>query len=318
MLDQLEAQAGCASSATLLLRARALGRLRRYSEALATLHAADATFTTVDDKCTARMLLGALLVRSGEIDRGLEILHELAVMARDLRAGSSIQAEIACEQAIVYWMRRDLPRTIQFARIAEAAGAGVVSVRAAMVRGFATVGKRDYPAALRTFHEALRASDASQERDEQVAANVILQISVLELLLRPSTVIPSLREQCRLDAIDFTRSSTLRALGACLMETEAWNCAHDGNRAAAFRFGRRSAELAPNDYWYVWATSQRAAIAKAFGNMDAAREHAAEAVHRARPLDWGRAIDDNRTALLCLAEVLADTDPAVATEMFLR
>jgi tetratricopeptide (TPR) repeat protein/DNA-binding CsgD family transcriptional regulator len=264
------------------------------------------------------MLHAVLLLRTGEIDRGLEILHNLVATARTLGADPLIQAEIACEQAAAYYMRRDLMRTIHFARIAEAAGDAIVSVRATIVRGFAMVGQRDYVAALRTFHEALRASDAAQERDEQAAITVMIQISVLELVLRSSTVTPSLRERRRFAALDFTGSSVLGALGVCLMESEAWHYAHDGNRAAAFRFGRRAAELAPNDHWYVWATSQRAAVAKAFGNTEAAREYAAEAVDRARPLDWDISVGDDRMALVYLAEVLADTDPTVATEMFLR
>jgi DNA-binding CsgD family transcriptional regulator len=318
VLDQLEAQVGSAGAQALLLRVRALHRLGRNSEALATLNGADAALATVDEKCTARLLLAGVLIRTGETDRGLELLHELAASCRAMRADRSIQAEIAYEQARGYWGCRDLSRMVRFARIAEAADAGVISVRATVLRGFATIAQRDYHAALRTFHEALRASDACQEREQEVVVIALKQILILQLVLRSSTMAPSLREERRLDAIDFTRSPILGALGAGLMDTEAWHHAHDGNRASAFRFARRAAELAPNDYWYVWATSQRAAIAKAFGNADAAREHAAEAVNRARPLDWDRAVHDDRMGLLYLAEVLADTDPAVATEMFLQ
>jgi DNA-binding CsgD family transcriptional regulator len=99
---------------------------------------------------------------------------------------------------------------------------------------------------------------------------------------------------------------------------EAWQCAHDGNRAVAFRLGRRASELAPNGYWYVWVTATRAALAKAFGNTDAAREYAAEAAESASMLDWDRAVGDETMALLVLTEVLADLDPPRATEMFSR
>jgi DNA-binding CsgD family transcriptional regulator/tetratricopeptide (TPR) repeat protein len=317
-LDEIGVLTGRSASEALLLRAFVLCRLHRFSEVLAILDPEDPVFTTVEDKYGARLRLAAVLVRSGEVDRGLAILQDLSATARALGLGPEIQAEIAYEQAHGFFMRRDLPRVIHFARVAEAERADSVSARGTMLRAAATVSQGDYPAALQIFHEALDACYRSRDLDQHLVANIVMQISTLELILRSSTVIGSLRTQRRFEAIDFTKHPTLRVLGMATMATEAWHHALDGNRAAAFRFGRRAAELAANDYWHVWTAAQRAGIAKAFGNVDAAREHAAEAVQRAFTLEWGSAVGDETLALLSLAEVLADTDPPVATEIFFR
>jgi tetratricopeptide (TPR) repeat protein/DNA-binding CsgD family transcriptional regulator len=317
-LDEISALTGRTASEALLLRAYALCRLHRFSEVLAILDPEDLVFTAIEDRYNARVLIAAALARSGEVDRGLAILEDLAATAPALGVDPSTQAEIAYEQAYGFWLRRDLPRAIRFARVAEALRADITSARATMLRAAATVSQGHYPAALQIFHEALTACYGCRDRDEHLLAQIVMQISTLELMLRSSTLTGSLREQRQFDAIDFTKSPPLSVLGLATICNEAWQYAHDGNRAAAFRLGRRAAELASNDYLYVWATSQRAAIAKAFGNVDAAREHAAEAVERAMTLEWSHAVGDETMALLSLAEVLADTDPPAATEIFVQ
>ncbi len=300
-----------------LLRARSLYRLRRYDETIALLAPILREFVDGDESCTAHMLLGSSIARSGDVDRGLEILETTAAKAEAAGVHRAIRAEIAHARALGHWARRELDEAERLARLAEGAGADIISVRATQLRGFVALAQQRLVEALALFNLTFDAYWRCRERDADLAAMIVHQIAVLEIVLRSRTVhgthaIPD-RRRVR-DAWDTTPAapSVARMQTAAL---DAWLFALDGDRDSAFRKVRRAEEMAAGDPWRVWALANRASIAAAFGEIGSAREHAALAAELSEKVVWGETTGEERVGLLLLAEILAVTDSAAASAM---
>jgi len=176
--------------------------------------------------------------------------------------------------------------------------------------------RSDYRGALEQFSAALRASSAARDEDVHLVAMLAHRVASLELMLRSVVIAGTHRERRQLVGLDVSTSPTLQGLAAGTLVADAWQFAHDGDAAAAFACARWADRLAPSDYARVRTLANRAAIARAFRNDDAAREHAEDAAERAQVLDWVEAGDDEIVALLALVEALVEVDPAAAYEFF--
>jgi DNA-binding CsgD family transcriptional regulator/tetratricopeptide (TPR) repeat protein len=297
-----------------LLRARALYRLRRFGEVGALLGPILTSFRTVDEACTARMLHASAVSQAHDVERGLALLEDVAMASDALQAHPAIRGEIAYFRALAHWTKRELPAALRFALAAESVRADVISVRATQLRGFIAVTERRYSEALHLFRDALQTYWRCRERDAFLAETIVLQIASLEVTLRSASVPGShtSSEGRR------TRSFGEHEPAACSLPRlqtivlDAWLYAHDGDAANAYRQMRLATELAPNPAWRAWALAGRAAVADAFGETHAAREHAAQALEIAARVDWNATIGEERVTLLLLAEVLASTDAAAA------
>ena len=106
-----------------LLRARSLYRLKRYAEVVALLEPTESGFAPGDESCTARLLLGSSITRSGDFDRGLEMLEATALQAEAPGVHAAVRTEITHARALAHWTRRELDAAEGLARQAEAAGA---------------------------------------------------------------------------------------------------------------------------------------------------------------------------------------------------
>ncbi len=271
-----------------------------------------ATFVGVDEVCTARMLHAIAVTRSVSIERGLALLCDLNTASIALHAHRVIRAEISYWTAFAHWMKRDYRATLEFALVAEAARADVVSVRAATLRGFVALAKERYEEALLLFRSALDKYDACKERDADLQDRILVQISSLEVALRSATIAGT-----HFEAIEhpYASSNEFRMVTEAM---NAWLYAFDGELKPAYRRARIAENLAPSAAWGCWALANRAQIAAAFGDDDIAAEFAAEALEIAERTHWNEISDEARVALLLLAEVLATTDPLSAVLVLQR
>jgi DNA-binding CsgD family transcriptional regulator/tetratricopeptide (TPR) repeat protein len=298
-----------------LLRARSLYRLRRYQETIALLEPVLTAFAAGDESCTARMLFGSSIARSGDVDRGLAILDAAAADAEARGVHRAIRAEIAHARALAHWNRREHEETERLALLAEAAGADIISVRATQLRGFVALTQQRFAEALALFNVTLDAYWRCRQRDADLAEMTVYQIAALELMLRSRSVqgthavADRRRVRDRWDATPETASVTrLQTL-----VFDAWSFAHDGDRDTAFRKMRRAEEMASATAWRVWVLGGRASMAAAFGEAGSAREHAALGFELSAGVDWGATTGEERVGLLFLAEILSVTDPAAAS-----
>ncbi len=288
-----------------LLRARSLYRLKQYRETIALLEPILSRFADGDESCTARMLLGSSIARSGDVDRGLTILDAAAMDAERKTVHKAIRAEIAHARALAHWTRRDQEKTEGLARVAEAACADIISVRATQLRAFVALTKQRFAEALTLFNLTLDAYWRCRQRDADLAEMTVHEIAALELMLRSASVrgthavTDRRRIRDRWDAAPESPSVTRLQTYA----VDAWLFAHDGDRDTAFRKMRRAEEMAPAAAWRVWALAGRAALAAAFDEHGSAREHAALATELSQSVDWSTTTGEERVALLLLAEL---------------
>jgi DNA-binding CsgD family transcriptional regulator len=302
-----------------LFRARALIRTQRFAEVVTLLGPVLSSFVTVDEACTARMLHGAAVSRTADgLDRGLELLAEVANAAAALHAHRAIRAEIAYMIAFVHWMKRDYPTTLHYAILAEREGADIISVRAASLRGYVAIAKERYPEALGLFRFALHGYRSCQETDADLVERIVVQVASLEVTLRSAKVLGTHTlppELARVGNSGRARASVFRMEIAAL---DAWLYAFDDDRRNAYYKVRLAEDLAPNPAWRVFALANRAKIAAAFDDVDIAREFATQALELVEAVDWNATSDDERFGLLHLAEILARTEPLSAVEVLRR
>jgi DNA-binding CsgD family transcriptional regulator/tetratricopeptide (TPR) repeat protein len=305
---------------SVLLRARALYRMLRYTDVIAVLAPVVTTFASSDATATARMLLGTALARAGDVDEGLRGLTDAAADAEASGVHRAIQAELAHARALAYWLRGEYHQALRFAAAAERADADVISVRAAQLRGFVAVSQRKFPEALRLFRSALARYRLCHERDESLLDQTVLQVASLELTLR------SAGEPGTHRAFEARRIRPWEPLlpgscsTACLqrMAVDGWLHALDGDSVAALALMRQADDLAPTAAWRVWALAQRAGLALAFGEANSAQDLAAQAQALVRDVDWEATEGEERVGLLLLAEVLASLSPALAPALVAR
>ncbi|MEA2666178.1 MAG: Bacterial regulatory protein luxR family [Candidatus Eremiobacteraeota bacterium] len=303
-----------------LLRARSLYRLRRFAEVVALLGPILTSFRSVDEACTARMLHASAVAQFQDAGHGLTLLAEVAAAAEALQAHPAIRGEIAYFRALAHWTKRELGVALRFAVAAESVRADVISARATQLRGFIALTEHRYPEALALFRHALDVYRGCHERDAFLAETIVLQIATLEVTLRSARVpgthrSPDGRRTRGVGEPDAETWSLPRVHTAGL---DAWLYAHDGDAANAYRHMRIAEQFAPTPAWRTWALAGRAALANAFGELHAAREHAAQAAELAATIDWSATLGEERVALLILAEVLSATDPLAALPVMAR
>ncbi len=317
LLDGANTSCAVEQREALLLRVRVLLRRFRFSEAVETLGPALDTFSAVDEACSARMLHGIAVARSGQLQRGLSLLLDLHAAARALHPHPTIRAEIAYWVAFAYWLERNYRAALEYAVLAEAAKADVISVRAATLRGYVAAAKERYTESLALFRSARRTYHSCRERDADLRDRIESQIAILEVSIRSKHVSGSHTLPAERLPEETPRNvpGILRLQEAAM---DAWLFAFDGDRRNAYHRVRVSEDLAINETWRLWALANRAQLAAAFGDLDIADTFASQGLEIVDRVDWNETTNEERVGLLLLAEVLATTSPLSAASVLQR
>lgn len=297
-----------------LLRARTLLREQRPHDAETLLAPHLKAFRDVDSAATAALLYATAVGRR-DTDAGLKMLADAERSARR-RVHPAVLAEIAYRRAHIHWLRGDMADTERLARITESASVDVLSVRGTQLRGFVAVAQGRLGDALALFEAARRAYGRCREHDIELAMVVLQQIASLEQTLRCDSV-PGTHSARHGRTIPRAAIGLGSASGGRvrLCGDDAWLYALDGDASRAYAKAREAERVAPTDAWRVRGLSYRAGIAAAFGEPIAAQTFAVEARALAARVDWNATVDDERFALLLLAEVFAAFDPDGASEI---
>jgi DNA-binding CsgD family transcriptional regulator len=317
LLDGANELCGPEQREALLLRARVMLRQFRFSEAVELLGPVLETFSVVDEACSARMLHGIAVARSGQLQRGLALLLDLHAAARALHPHPTIRAEIAYWTAFTYWIERDYQAALEYAILAEAANADVISVRAATLRGYVAAAKERYTESLALFRSARRAYHLCREHDADLRDRIESQIGILEVSIRSKHVTGShtLPAERLPEETPHNVPSVLRLQEAAM---DAWLYAFDGDRRNAYHRIRISEDLATNEAWRLWALANRAQLAAAFGDLDIANTFATQGLEIVERVDWNATTNEERVGLLLLTEALATTCPFSAAAILRR
>lgn len=97
-----------------------------------------------------------------------------------------------------------------------------------------------------------------------------------------------------------------------LTRVMGWLEALRGDELAAFRYFRAAGKIAPTAFWRVLCTTDRAYLAQTAGEQAFALDQLYDAHEQASALSWHDAEQEDRMALLNLAELFAGVDPAIA------
>jgi DNA-binding CsgD family transcriptional regulator len=299
-----------------LLRARALLKLQRPDDVAAELAPLLPIVHGVDERTTVAMLHGAALSRLFP-SHGISVLAAVASIAQRERAHSAIRAEIAYFRAVAQWSIDELDAAEELAREAEINGRDVLAVRATQLRAFiaeASPTTSRFVDALALFRKAARAYARCRERDVDLAAIIVQQISALEQTLRSIHVRGTHRSvhgsRALPGAIFPALSPSTAFLRLCY--DDAWLFALDGEAPRALAKMREAVEAAQTPAWRVWAHAGCAAITGFFGENAAARVYADTAARLAQTVDWNATTDDERIGFVHLAETYASLGDAGA------
>ncbi|HTD36297.1 MAG TPA: helix-turn-helix transcriptional regulator [Candidatus Limnocylindrales bacterium] len=279
------------------------------------------TITGVDERTTAAMLHGAALARLVPA-HGIAVLAAIADTAQRERAHPAVRAEIAYFRAVAHWSADELDRAEELAREAQRNGRDVLAVRALQLRAFIAAVRPTatrFADALALFRNAARAYGRCRERDLDLATIIMQQTAALEQTLRSANVPGTHRTARGSRALPGTAFPALGPSPAFLRlcYDDAWLFALDGDSVTALAKMREADEAAQTPAWHAWTRAASAAISAFFGESGAARDAADHATSLAKSVDWNATTDDERLALLHLAETYAYLGDAGAASIAL-
>ena len=260
LCDRIRTVGAARADGVALLRARALLRLRRAPDAIALL---TKRFAASDHRRVpvATMLLGTAYVRSGDVERGLAMLHDAARNAGP--SDVTLCSEIALGMALARYNAGDLDDAE-----AELAGvdrdSDVVYARALELRGWIAKRRGDLPAAAECFASALAQLDRSRQRDRYVEASVVTALGNIAIELLDEARWEAMRQRGKRIVWD----------GEAMAYYRFW---HEMNRSMgdetygrpreALQAARKAADAAPSDAFRIFAHCRRAAVLLAYDEL---------------------------------------------------
>jgi DNA-binding CsgD family transcriptional regulator len=317
LCDAVQPHDAAATVHVALLKARALLRLDRTSEALGVLRDAAGIPSGNDEAITLRMLTGTAHVRSGDVAQGLELL--LSAQRDAATAHHTIRSEIALDIANAHYARREFDAAERALAMVDT-HSDIVSARALEHRGWIASTRTDGDGAVAMFTAALEALDRCRQYDRVLEANCIRALAHLavERLDRATWEIVEER-RARLDwsASGLAQPAFWIAYCAAAYAMDAL-----GNPAKAAQEARNAERVAPTAAYRVQARCKRAALARAAGEPISERDHTESAAELFLTLKPAELTGDEVIVPLVLAEALANIARAdearSALDTFLR
>ncbi len=182
-----------------LLRARAFISLNRADRALDAIRRLHVRVEPTDESLTARMLEGAALLKLGQLDDGLTILHAAHADAR--RAHPTVRAEIALHLGIGHYREAQYPQALRHLRSVPET-ADIVRARAILFEGWVMFDAGDVEVAAERFRAALRCIASCHQYDRFIEASALYGLTFLCAEIPKPQWWPEIRE--RANAFDWT------------------------------------------------------------------------------------------------------------------
>lgn len=286
-----------------LLRARALIRLDRSTEALRALASVSSIPCGTDEAITLRMLSGAARVRCGEFDAGLRELS--AARADAAAAHPTVRSEIALNIALAHMGRRDFSAAERALSWVDP-DSDIIVARALEYRGWIAQSRSDDERATAMFVSALQTYDRCRHHDRFLEANCVRKLAHLALDRLDVQTWEFVAARARL--VDWSENG--------LADPHFWTtyCAAgyamdvEGEAARAVRDARMAEQIAPGDANRAIALCKRASIAFDLGEPVSARDHLEHAAEICARLDETQFSGDGQSAPLLLAMELVRAD----------
>lgn len=255
------------------------------------------------------LLLGAAHSRVGEYDAADEYFDaadEIAKHAGDAEA----LAEIAYRRGRRYGYAGDVERAREQLAAASQAPSPASTLRAMQLESFIYGLERRYAEQAGVLSRMLEEIDPDDERYAMEAAFATFTLAVLARELHLPDAVRIVERQlraCKWPAeLNVQRFQALKALG--------WTYALRGDYFTAFRYLKKSMAYAPSAAWQAIAALDRAYLARCLNEERWSRQELSEAEDLAETVDWRSTRNEERVALLLLAELFAAIDAGRAAE----
>ena len=274
-LDRGEAD----SPPAILLRARALLRLRRTRDAIVALESPSLANAGAGDAATAAMLLGTAYARSGDVERGLAMLRDAANLPG--AAGIAIRSEIALGTALAHYQRHDLDASAAALDGVDPAS-DIVYARALECRGWIAKCRNDFGAAVAAFEASLAQLDRCRQFDRFLEANLVATLSYIAVELLDFARWNALLEhsrRVRWDASGLEYNRFWLDMNRSMADEIA------GRPREALHAARNAAVNAPSAAFALFAQCRRAAVLFSYGELLGFEDLAASIRAEFEPID---------------------------------
>ncbi|HKU67390.1 MAG TPA: helix-turn-helix transcriptional regulator [Candidatus Baltobacteraceae bacterium] len=290
-----------ASPQALLLAARLRLLYDDAPEAIRLL--ANQHFEHAAQQVQAFILLGSAHARVGAYDAA----DEYFALAGDVAArthDTDALAELAFQRGRRYAFAGELDKAREQQRLLLRAPAHAREIDALHLESFIDGLEGRFTDQAATLVQMLDRIDPADERFAWQAASGTFSLAALARELDLPDAIPAVERQLRARAwpahLNLQRFQALKALG--------WSYALRGDYFTAFRHLKKSAAYAPSPAWEAVAALDRAYLARCLHEERWSRQELSEAEELAETVDWHAARNEERVALLLLADMFAAVD----------
>jgi DNA-binding CsgD family transcriptional regulator len=289
----------------LLLKAEILNR-RDPVQCLEFLAAHSEAFVSSETRFRYLAVSASAYVNTRNFDAARDMLGNAAELVQDDIARV---ARLGYERSRLAWSTHRYDAQSEDIAFAMNDPAPIAQVRALSMRSWMHAGLEDYAAQTRDLLAALR--EFEQHADACDINTVALALRVLLGLAVELGDDDAMRAGERAyEAIEWTPD--IQELQFLSVRALAWHAFQQGDSGRAQWLLKDSKELAPTLAWQVWAHADRAYVARINGNQAWAAEELAQAHAIALQVEWNATHDEERNALVMLADLFSTTDMAQA------
>jgi DNA-binding CsgD family transcriptional regulator len=265
------------------------------------------------DLAEALTLLGDAYSRIGEYASADEKLEAALAIAEGLGDGDLI-ASVGYRLGRRFLAQGEAARARESLRLARAGRSAEARLDALHLESFVLSREERPRERALVLMELLRSIDPEKPEHMAHRATATHSLAALARELYLPEAVPEVERQLGgapwPEEFAHNRFQAFKALG--------WAKALQGDYLNAFRFLKRSSELAPSDGWRVAAHCDRSYLARCIGQDVWARHELAEAEELAHRVDWRAAKGEETMALLLLAELFAEIDAPKASVYLAR
>jgi len=296
-------ESSLASPSRDLWAARLALREKRYADAIQLLSALKPLSSR--DKVERDVVLGTAFGLTRDFEVGVSRLNRAT---RELAANDPLYLEALYGKALIAWMQHDNRLSESLLQRLLAAGDPNERAHAHALLSWIAVRRGDVRGQIDHLRIALQELETTHARNIYYQANALTTLAMFcrelplgELTQRVRQLYGSMPWTNGISSYHF---KSTRLLG--------WIDALSGDELSAFRRFRLAADLAPSDHWRVLCLIDRAYLARSTGERAFATDQLYAAHEHAAKLSWNETADEERAALIVMAELFADVDAALA------
>lgn len=284
-------------------------RERRYLDVIALL--SDFPESSEAQRGARNVFLGAALGFTSDYASGLRLIDKAL---NDLLPGDPLYDDAHYYKSAIAWMQHENGEAEEAAQIQLRSNDANGRARAHIMLSWVAVRRRDLPLQVDELLKALDEIDATDSPDEYLRANALYTLALLcrELPMHDTA------ERVRHVYETLPWTSGLRVEHFQVTRFLAGIDELEGNDLGAFGSLKKASKLAPSDHWNVSCYLDRAMLASVTGEKAFAAEQLQEAHDLAQRISWSDVKGEECSALLALAELFAERNPAISEQYLAR